>query len=91
MNRNFYESKLHNSNQTLNDIYTPLGASHCDIVNDEIAKGVNIKNGKLLALGSNVSLRPNVEIFVGRGISIGNGTDIGTRSRISCTNALTTS
>ena len=44
MNRNFYESKLHNSNQTLNDIYTPLGASHCDIVNDEIAKGVNIKN-----------------------------------------------
>jgi len=51
-----------------------------------IAKGVNIKNGKLLALGSNVSLRPNVEIFVGRGISIGNGTDIGTRSRISCTN-----
>lgn len=44
LNRNFYNDKLQNSDQTLNDIYTPLGASHCEIVNDEIAKGLNIKN-----------------------------------------------
>lgn len=52
-----------------------------------IGKNVKIHNSKHLFLESNITIRPNVELFIGEKLEVGQGTEIGTRSRISVKNS----
>ena len=47
-----------------------------------VGRHVHIENGKRIALGRNVSIRPDVDLFAGCVFKIGEGCDIGTRNRI---------
>ena len=47
-----------------------------------IGRNVHIVNGKNLHLGSNVSIRPDCDIFADGCIKIGDNCDIGTRNRL---------
>lgn len=47
-----------------------------------IGSCVHIVNGKNLSVGSEVQIRPNVDLFAGREIVIGDRCDIGVRNRI---------
>lgn len=47
-----------------------------------IGRRVHIVNGKNLSIGSEVQIRPDVDLFAGRQIVIGDKCDIGIRNRI---------
>ena len=54
-----------------------------------IGKQCNILGGKKINLGSNVTIRPYVDLWAGgNGIAIGDGSEIGERCRISIVNKL---
>lgn len=58
-------------------------------INSYIGKRCNIKGGLYIQIGSNVTIRPDVDIWAsGKGIIIQDGSEIGQRTRISITNSL---
>ena len=47
-----------------------------------IGRHVHVVNGKSIAMGRDVQIRPDVDLFAGKKMAIGDRCDIGTRNRI---------